>query len=259
MALRSITVMDQRFPSRNSISIVMPVFNEALTVKGMIQEIREELSTLFELQIIVVESGSTDGTHEIVKELHSDGIVEAIYQPEPLGKGSAVRQGLKHTKNHITIIFDGDREYSARDIPKLVSPILSGNVNFILGSRFKPGEPMRSFGKNKVRSTILNLVHKFFSSMCNLMYNVNLKDPFTMYKVFRSEIARGLHFVEDGFAFDVELVAKLIRSGHEPCEIPVSYKSRGFSEGKKIRFFRDGYALPIALIQHRFSKLYSEN
>jgi glycosyltransferase involved in cell wall biosynthesis len=236
----------------------MPVFNEAPTVRGMIEEIRQELSTLFELQIIVVESGSTDGTHEIVNGLHSEGIIEAIYEPEPRGKGSAVREGLKYTRNHITIIFDGDREYSARDIPKLVSPILSGNVNFVLGSRFKPGEPMRSFGKSKVRSTILNLVHKFFSSMCNLMYNVNLKDPFTMYKVFKSETVRTLHFVENGFAFDVELVAKLIRSGHEPIEIPVSYKSRGFAEGKKIRFFRDGYALPIALIQHRFSKLHAE-
>jgi glycosyltransferase involved in cell wall biosynthesis len=235
----------------------MPVFNEAPTVKGMIEEIRAELSSQFKLQIIVVESGSTDGTHELVKELHSEGIVEAIYQPKPLGKGSAVREGLKYTQNYITIIFDGDREYSAKDIPKLVSPIISGNVDFVLGSRFKPGEPMRSFGKNKVRSSILNLVHRFFSSMCNLMYNVNLKDPFTMYKVFRSEAARSLHFVENGFAFDVELVAKLIRSGYKPIEIPVSYKSRGFSEGKKIRFFRDGYALPIALIQHRFSKLYT--
>jgi glycosyltransferase involved in cell wall biosynthesis len=248
-------MVKQSISQNKSLSIVMPVYNEAPTVKGMITEIISELKPQYNIQLIVVESGSTDGTHEIVKELQSKGIVEAIYQPRPMGKGSAVREGLKCTKNFITLIFDGDREYSARDIPNLVLPILNGDSDFVLGSRFKPGEPMRSFGKNKVRSTILNLVHKFFSTMCNLMYGVNLKDPFTMYKVFRSETIENLHFEEDGFAFDVELVAKLIRSGFKPLEIPVSYKSRGFSEGKKIRFFRDGYALPIALVRHKFSKL----
>ena len=190
----------------------MPVYNEAPTVGGMIQEILAELNPLYEVQLIVVESGSTDGTHEIVSKLEKEGIIEAIYQPTPLGKGSAVREGLKLVTNSVTIIFDGDREYSAKDVPALVQPIFEGESDFVLGSRFKVGEPMRSFGKNKF-------------------------------------------FKENGFAFDVELVAKLIRSGYKPIEIPVSYKSRGFSEGKKIRFFRDGYALPIALVRHRYSQL----
>ena len=238
-----------------TLSVVMPVYNEAPTVGGMIQEILAELKSLYEVQLIVVESGSTDGTHEIVSKLEKEGIIEAIYQPAPLGKGSAVREGLKLVTNSVTIIFDGDREYSAKDVPALVQPIFEGKSNFVLGSRFKIGEPMRSFGKNKIRSTILNLVHKFFSGMCNKLYGVNLKDPFTMYKVFKSDCVQNIFFKENGFAFDVELVAKLIRSGYKPIEIPVSYKSRGFSEGKKIRFFRDGYALPIALVRHRYSQL----
>ena len=233
----------------------MPVYNEAPTIKGMVEEILEALKDKFEFEIIIVESNSTDGTKDIVKKLEKSSFISTIFQSEPKGKGNAVREGLAFAKNDVIVIFDGDREYSAFDIPKLISPIDSGVTNFVLGSRYKPGEPMRSFGKNRIRSRLLNSVHHIFATMCNIIYKVDLHDPFTMYKVFLRSSTLDLKFIEDGFAFDVELVAKLIRSGEKPIEIPVSYKSRGFSEGKKIRFFRDGYALPIALIHHRFSAL----
>lgn len=235
----------------------MPVYDEAATIRGMVEEIIDAIEGKFLYEIIIVESNSIDGTREIVKDLEQIRNISAIYQDAPKGKGNAVRQGLPFAKNDIIIIFDGDREYSAYDVPKLVEPISAGIANFVLGSRYKVGEPMRSFGKNRIRSRLLNSVHHVFATMCNLIYGVNLRDPFTMYKVFSRSSIAGLKFVENGFAFDVELVAKLIRNGSKPLEIPVSYKSRGFAEGKKIRFFRDGYALPIALIFHKFSKLKS--
>ncbi len=234
----------------------MPIYNEFNTVSDMVTDIISFNSKRYDLQIIIVESNSTDGTREVVQELEYLEVVTAIYQDRPMGKGSAVREGLKLVDGLVTLIFDGDREYSANDIEILVTPILEKEINFVLGSRFKIGVPMRSFGKSRTRSTVLNIVHIGFAYLFSLIYQTKLKDPFTMFKVFRSECIENLDFSENGFAFDVELVAKLIRSGSKPIEIPISYKSRGFSEGKKIRFFRDGYSLPLAMIRHRFSNLF---
>ena len=238
-----------------SVSVIMPVFNEFSTLNDMVSDIILFNSSKYDLQIIIIESNSTDGTRELVKQLEKLEEVTAIYQDRPMGKGSAVREGLKIIDGFVTLIFDGDREYSAKDIEILLTPILENKVNFVLGSRFKIGEPMRSFGKNRIRSTVLNFVHIGFAYLFSKIYKVKLKDPFTMFKVFRSDCIQNLDFRENGFAFDVELVAKLIRSGNKPIEIPISYVTRGYSEGKKIRFFRDGYALPLAMIRHRFSKL----
>jgi glycosyltransferase involved in cell wall biosynthesis len=240
-----------------SVSVIMPVYNEFRTISDMVSDIILFNSKKYDLQIIIIESNSTDGTRDLVKNLEKLEEVTAIYQDRPMGKGSAVREGIKIANGFVTLIFDGDREYSAKDIEILVTPILENKVNFVLGSRFKIGEPMRSFGKSRIRSTILNLVHIGFAHFFSTIYQVKLKDPFTMFKVYRSECIKNLNFRENGFAFDVELVAKLIRNGNKPIEIPISYVSRGFSEGKKIRFFRDGYALPIAMLRHRFSNLFN--
>ncbi len=234
----------------------MPVYNEFNTIHNMVSDIIKFNSNIYDLQIIIIESNSSDGTKKVVQELSNLTEVHAIYQSRPMGKGNAVREGLTIANGIVSLIFDGDREYSAKDIQILVTPILENKINFILGSRFKSGKPMRSFGKNRILSTVLNIVHIGFALIFSIIYRVKLRDPFTMFKVFRTECIQTLEFIENGFSFDVELVAKLIRSGNKPIEIPISYVSRGFSEGKKIRFFRDGYALPLAMIRHRFSNLF---
>lgn len=239
-----------------TLSIIMPAYNEAPTIEGMAEEIIDTLKHERTFELIIVESNSTDGTREIVQLLcKKHHQVKLILEDHAKGKGHAVRNGLKRAANEIVIIFDADREYRALDIFDLIDPIERKNARFVLGSRYQPGKPMRSFGKNKARSTILNVVHKLFAGMCNLLFSVRLRDPFTMYKVFLREDILKIKFVEDGFAFDVELVAKLIRIGSIPIEIPISYNSRGFAEGKKIRFFRDGSRLPIALVYHRLSRM----
>lgn len=234
----------------------MPAYNEAATIEGMVEEIINTLEHKRTFELIIVESNSTDGTREKVKLLcKKHHQVKLILESYAKGKGHAVRNGLKQAANEIILIFDADREYRAFDIIDLIDPIERKMARFVLGSRYQPGKPMRSFGRNRVRSTVLNIVHKLFAGMCNLLFSVRLRDPFTMYKVFLREDILRIKFVEDGFAFDVELVAKMIRAGNIPIEIPIHYNSRGFAEGKKIRFFRDGSRLPVALVYHRFSRM----
>ena len=110
---------------------------------------------------------------------------------------------------------------------------------------------MRVMDHHRIRPALMNLAHRFFTGLINVTFFVKLTDPFTMYKIFRSEVFSGVELVSNRFDFDWELVCKSIRLGCVPLEIPVFYKSRSFSEGKKIRFFKDPFSWLIALAKFR--------
>ena len=128
------------------------------------------------------------------------------------------------------------------DYPALLRPIVEDRTAFVLGSRHAgPGHwEIRQFAHNGLLAMLLNVGGMVFRVLFNALFNCRLTDPTTMYKVFRAECLEGLSFSCDRFDFDFELLGKLIRAGFTPLEVPVSYKSRGFDEGKKIRIVRDG-------------------
>ena len=101
----------------------------------------------------------------------------------------------------------------------------------------------------------MNAAHWVFTWFFNITYGTKLRDPFTMYKVFRSECIEGVEFVADRFDFDWELAGKLVRLGYKPIEIPVEYDARCFHGGKKVRFFRDPPTWIAACLRFRFCSL----
>jgi glycosyltransferase involved in cell wall biosynthesis len=229
----------------------MPVFNEAATVGNVIDEVLKVDLAGRRLELIVVESNSTDGTRELVAEYTNQPGVRLILQDEPRGKGNAVRAGLAAATGDVILIQDGDLEYSVDDYPQLLSPIEEGRTTFVLGSRHVAGRPMRHFQESRLTSVALNAAHWVFTGLFDLFYLVPLRDPFTMYKVFRRECINDLKLVSDRFDFDWEIVAKLVRRGHIPLEVPVSYESRDFKNGKKVRLIRDPLTWFVALVRFR--------
>ena len=141
------------------------------------------------------------------------------------------------------------------DYPKLIEPIMRGDVDFTLGCRHVPGEPVRVMDGMRKVATIMNAAHWAFTWLFNITYGTKLRDPFTMYKVFRTECIDGVEFVADRFDFDWELAGKLVRLGYTPVEIPVAYNARGFDGGKKVRFFRDPPTWIAACLRFRFCSL----
>jgi len=136
----------------------------------------------------------------------------------------------------------------------------NGEVGFVLGIRVNPegSRGMRNFGQFGVTSRVMNVGHIFFLTLFNVVYGQRLKDPFTMYKVVRRDCLHGLVFECNRFDFDWELTAKLVRAGYRPREIPVAYRSRSFSEGKKVSFFKDPLTWVKACFKYRFAVLYPE-
>ena len=233
----------------------MAVYNEAETVATAIDRVLAVDIPDVEVELIVVESNSTDGTREVVSRYAADPRVRLVLQDAPRGKGAAVREGFEHVTGGIILIQDADLEYSVEDYPKLIAPIMRGEVDFTLGCRHVPGQPVRVMDEARFVALVVNSAHWVFAWMFNITYGTKLRDPFTMYKVFRSECIEGVEFVADRFDFDFELAGKLVRLGYKPIEIPVEYEARSFHGGKKVRFFRDPPTWVAACLRFRFSSL----
>jgi hypothetical protein len=241
--------------SHHSVSIIMPVFNEKSTFAKTFELVYAKRLEGIEKEIIIVESNSTDGTREDVLAVQHRPGVRVLLQERPRGKGFAVRAGLEMAKGDFIIIQDADLEYDVEDYDLLLEPLVSHRAAFVLGVRHGEdgaGWKMRRFNDQPLLSHVLNFAHVFFTGMFNLVYGQRVKDPFTMYKVFRRDCISGLTFEANRFDFDWEIMAKIVRRGYRPVEIPVNYVSRSFAEGKKVSFFLDPLTWIRACIKFRF-------
>jgi hypothetical protein len=232
------------------LSVIVPVFNEAAYVRGVLDEL---LARRFVIphEVIVVESNSTDGTRELVQGYEAKPGVQIIYEDRPHGKGSAVRRGLKAATGTIFLIQDADFEYDLEDYDALLEPILQRRTSFVLGSRSLGLDDwkVRHFARSRAKGLLLNLAQLGFAWIFNVLYQQRVTDVVTMFKVFRRECIEGSEFVAERFNFDIELACTIVMNGYRPMEVPVNYIARGFDEGKKVEFLRD--ALPVALMFFR--------
>lgn len=243
------------------LSVIVPVYNERQTVGSVLDQLLNKRIAGVELEIVIVESGSTDGSREIVRSFAGRPNVLLIEQSRAAGKGNAVRQGLKHVTGSVVLFQDADLEYDVDDFDSLVAPLFALRKNFVLGSRHNAvgrAWKIRKFKEGAAISSLTNIGHLAFVTFFNLVNRTALRDPFTMFKVVRRECLYGLHFECDRFDFDFEFTMKLLRKGYRPIELPVNYRSRGFTEGKKVRFFGDPPTWLRALARFRRVPLYPE-
>jgi SAM-dependent methyltransferase len=240
------------------LSVVMPVYNEQATFPAVIAQVLGKEIPGVAIDITIVESGSTDGTGEAVRRVEGHPRIAVIWQPRPSGKGHAVREGLARAGGDVILIQDADLEYDVGDYDSLIEPIRSGRAALVLGVRHGPTGTtwkMRHFTDQVLLSRVMNLGHYGFTWLFNTVYGTRLRDPFTMFKVFRRDCLHGLTLESNRFDFDWELLGKLIRAGYAPLEVPVNYTSRSFRDGKKVRFWRDPVTWVRACFKYRFVRL----
>jgi 2-polyprenyl-3-methyl-5-hydroxy-6-metoxy-1,4-benzoquinol methylase len=256
IATRSTSLPPAERPQR--LSVVMPVFNERATFPVIIEQLLRKSIPGVDIAIIVVESNSTDGTRDAVAQVAGHERVTVIYEDRPRGKGHAVRTGLARATGDYVLIQDADLEYDLDDYEALLEPLMTGRAAFVIGSRHGKDGPtwkVRHFADQVAVSWFMNVGHILFTTLFNVTYGTRLRDPFTMFKVFRRDCLHGLTFEANRFDFDWELVGKLVRAGYRPLEIPVNYRSRSFSEGKKVSLFRDPLTWIRACFKYRFEPL----
>ena len=247
---------ESRISARRKLSVIVPAYNEAATVDALMRSLlRKEVPGL-DIEIIVVESNSTDGTRAIAERFAHHPRVKLVLEDRPRGKGRAVRTGFDHATGDFVLIQDADLEYDLEDYDALLEPLAQGAEAFVLGSRHGGSFwKMRRFAHQRLLSSFLNGGHWFFTTLVNVLFNQRLRDPFTMYKVFRRDCLFGLTFECNRFDFDFELLIKLLRKGYRPLEIPVNYRSRSFKEGKKVSVWRDPLTWVRALVRLRLARI----
>lgn len=216
------------------ISVVIPVFNESKTISNIIENVAA-VPLPVEIEIIVVDDFSTDGTREILKEFESQNKhnIKVLYQDRNQGKGAALKNGFALAKGEIVVIQDADLEYDPREYPKLLNPILEGKADVVFGSRFTVSEPHR------VLYFWHSVGNRFLTLFSNMLSNLNLTDMETCYKVFRKEALNQIDIREKRFGFEPEITAKVARIGCRIYEVGISYSGRSYKEGKKINW-KDG-------------------
>lgn len=226
----------------HTLSVVIPVFNEVGTIQEILKQIRD-VSMPNPRELIVVDDFSNDGTREILRqeaEKHPD--THVFFHAANMGKGAAVRTGLKHVTGDIIIIQDADLEYDPRDYIRLVRPIEEGRTKVVYGSRF--------LGEHKAMYFWHALGNKVLTLTTNMMFDTTLTDMETCYKVFTADIARSLRLKSNRWGFDPEITAKILKHGNRIYEVPIAYNGREFWEGKKISW-KDGFTVMATLLRFR--------
>jgi glycosyltransferase involved in cell wall biosynthesis len=228
-----------------TLSVVIPVYNEAATIAHLIERVRKAPIEL-PMELIVVDDASSDGTRAILEQLaaESPGDLRLLMHPVNRGKGAAVRTGLAEVRGEIVLIQDADLEYDPRDYPLLLEPILEGQADVVYGNRFHGGPHRVLYFGHYLANRALTLIS-------NLVTGLNLSDMEVGYKVFRTEVVRRLELRSERFGIEPEITVKLSRLRCRIYEVPIRYYGRTYEEGKKITW-RDGVAALWFILRYRF-------
>ena len=212
---------------RQTLSVLVPVWNERPTIEKLLNAV-VAVDAGVDLEVLVADDGSTDGTREILSKIDLPGVT-VIFMDENVGRGGVIKHLWTRATGSIIVHQDADLEYDPQDYKQLVAPILSGEADVVYGSRFK-GSIERMRWLNRMGNIIM-------TGASRALYGVNVSDLMTCYKMYRRSLIDGLRIRANGFDFEAEFTARLAQRGARFAEVPVSFYGRTFEEGKKIRAF----------------------
>lgn len=228
---------------RRTLAVIIPCYNEAASVEQVLQRV---LATGLADEIIVVDDGSDDGTREILARIAARGHpgLLLLLLERNQGKGAALRRGFAAARSDLLLVQDADLEYDPRDYPTLLQPLQEGIAPVVYGSRFLGGPRKAMYFWNMVANKCLTL-------LTNILYNAILSDMMTCYKAFHRDLLADMPLRANGFGFEPEFTARVLKRGIHIYEVPISYNGREWREGKKIRA-RDTLPVLWALLKYRF-------
>lgn len=228
-----------------TLSIIVPCYNEEKTIADIIEKVKKVDLGKIKKEIVIVDDGSTDTSPKIIREIKrcDPKVIKTHLSIINLGKGAAIRFGLKYAKGDILIIQDADLELDPSEYPKLLEPIFQEKTQVVYGSRFlrkNPNIPLITFWANK-----------FLTFLTNILYGSKISDAHTAYKVFTRKVIDGIKLNCVRFEFDPEFTAKISKKGWRIYDVPIKYQPRTKNEGKKVTFL-DGIEAVFTLLRYRF-------
>ena len=231
----------------SKISIIIPCFNEKNTIQKVVDKVLSKELESFE--IIIVDDNSSDGSKEIIDSLKKNNKnIEIVHHEKNLGKGAAIKSGLKIAKGEIILIQDADLEYDPDDYQDLISPFIKYNADVVFGSRFMSGK-----GPKRLHLFWHTVANKILTLFTNVFTNLNLSDMETGYKLFKKQYINPNNLEQNSFGIEPEITIKLAKQKIKFFEVPISYNGRDYDEGKKITI-KDAFIALYCIIKYTFSR-----
>jgi glycosyltransferase involved in cell wall biosynthesis len=224
------------------ISLIIPIFNEVELIEIVLKRVR---ALPFDKELVLVDDHSTDGTHKILELQTQKPDTIFVRHDRNLGKGNAIRTGLKYATGDIIIVQDADLEYNPEEIPAVIQPIIDGKTRVSYGSRF-----LGQVNKMRLQNFVAN---KILAALVSILYGQKITDEATAYKAFKADVIQSINLKCQRFEFCPEVTAKVLRKGEKIIEVPVTFTARTFEEGKKIGW-PDFIVAVYTLFKYRFFK-----
>jgi glycosyltransferase involved in cell wall biosynthesis len=225
------------------LSILMPVYNESATLAAAVRAVLS-VSYPCDIELVIVDDGSTDGTRDLYRSLQCDPRVAVRLHARNQGKGAAIRTAAAAATGDYVIMCDADLEYAPAEIPALLAPVTVGRARVVYGTR--------TFSSHNSYSYLYVLGNKAVTTAANLLFNCYISDLETCFKLIPADLYRELRIRETGFGMEAEVTGKLLRRGIRPYEVPISYAARSREAGKKLTW-RDGVEALWILLRERLA------
>jgi len=207
------------------IVVVIPCFNEELTVAKVIEDFRGQLP---DARIVVIDNNSTDRTREKAQEAQAE-----VFFEKKQGKGFAVQRAFDVFNEDVMVLVDGDDTYSAQDVGKLLQPVLNEEADMAVGNRIH-NDNFTAFSKKHFWG------NKFLTKTLNLLYGTKLKDMQSGLRVMNKKFIGSTALLAGGFSIEPELTIQAIEKGFVIRELPISLQPRKNGSHSKINAMRDG-------------------
>ncbi len=228
-----------------SLSIIIPAYNEVQTIAEVVDRVRAVDLGDVTKEIIVIDDGSTDGTRDVLKALAG---IRYVFHEKNLGKGGALKTGIRAATGDLIIFQDADLEYDRNDCPAMIAPILSGDAPWVNGVRRVPAEDSR-YGR--IFGFVYKLGNATITALTNLLYWHHAAEYEGCYKTFPRALLQSVRVETNNFDFDNELVCRLLKRGSIPADVEISYSPRGYAQGKHITW-RHGLKILRTIVYTRF-------
>jgi glycosyltransferase involved in cell wall biosynthesis len=210
----------------SSLSILMPVYNELRTVDAAITEVLSTDLPVDDVELVIVDDGSTDGTRELLRDMELPEAVKLVMHESNRGKGAAIRTALEHAGCDYAAIMDADLEYEPADLGRVLEPLLSGDAQVVYGTR--------GFESHSSYSFWYVMGNKAVTLAANVLFDRWLADVMTCHKAMPTSVWRSLGLTANGFAIEPEITGRVLALGYQIYEVPIRYRARTRQEGKKL-------------------------